>query len=690
MSIVPKYQDEIPAVHLRFGLDAQELEGTLLLHNRSSDVARRALAFYLHDMQSRGLHQALGFVSAVQFARQRLEMSRRLARTSITVGAALQELPLIDEAFCQSSISWSKVRLLVKIATPENEKAWLERAAVVSCERLDLEVRGSEAGRPPREDGKGVPTVKFKFSAKLAPLAHEFLEQARKKLHEESGGDLGDGEFLQFLAENYLRQVEQGGNAKKANGASFFQVNVSHCAECKQSHLATEDGPIVLTQEESEIVRCDGEVVGAKNSSPTPPRIRRRVLARDGHRCVHCQGSRNLHVHHIIFRENGGGHDLANLTAVCAHCHGMIHDGFLKISGVAPFDLVVTDRSGRPLEGERPHVGPKIHMESAKVGPHGPTPSAPAQGKKLDDLVGQNEVRESLKIVCSATQRENRAPRHVLLQGPPGLGKTSLARALAVESGAPFVARTGPAVSSIDELLVPEGSVLLIDEIHGLPQQVAEIFYEMMDQGEICVVGATTHPNLMPKPLLDRFVLQEELLAYEDSDLAQIVRQASQVEIAKEACQAIARASMGTPRKSLALLASAGDLRLAKGENTITIALVEETLRRKRLDSLGLGPRHKQALEILGASRLPTGQAKLAALMGLDRDVLRSTIQPDLLRLDLIDVTPRGLVPSQESRCPVTYAPHSFPDQIQAKESIAPYRKIRISGDPSYSGTFAM
>ncbi len=79
MSIAPKSQDEIPAVHLRFGLDAQELEGTLLLHNRSSDVARRALAFYLHDMQSRGLHQTLGFVSAVQFARQRLEMSRRLA-----------------------------------------------------------------------------------------------------------------------------------------------------------------------------------------------------------------------------------------------------------------------------------------------------------------------------------------------------------------------------------------------------------------------------------------------------------------------------------------------------------------------------------------------------------------------------------------------------------------------------------
>ncbi len=111
--------------------------------------------------------------------------------------------------------------------------------------------------------------------------------------------------------------------------------------------------PIALTREESAIVLCDGEVVGSKNSSPTPPRTTRRVLARDGHRCVHYQGSRNLHVYHIIFRENGESHDLRNLPNVCARCHGMIHNGLLKISGIAPFDLVVTGRSGRSLEGEK-------------------------------------------------------------------------------------------------------------------------------------------------------------------------------------------------------------------------------------------------------------------------------------------------------------------------------------------------
>ncbi len=145
-----------------------------------------------------------------------------------------------------------------------------------------------------------------------------------------------------------------------------------------------------------------------------------------------------------------------------------------------------------------------------------------------------------------------------------------------------------------------------------------------MDQGKICVVGATTHPNLMPKPLLDRFVLQEELLAYENGDLAKIVRQASQVEITEEACQAIARASMGTPRKALSLLASAGDLRLAKGENAITIALVKETLRRKRLDSL-------------------------------------------------------GLVASRKRESPVTYVPSVLHEANQAKEAVTPYRRFWFS-----------
>ncbi|MFT7617681.1 MAG: Holliday junction resolvasome RuvABC ATP-dependent DNA helicase subunit [Planctomycetota bacterium] len=113
--------------------------------------------------------------------------------------------------------------------------------------------------------------------------------------------------------------------------------------------------------------------------------------------------------------------------------------------------------------------------------------------------------------------------------------------------------------------------------------------------------------------------------------------------ISDDASQTIAAASMGTPRKALALLASVDDLRLARDYEVITTKLVFETLKRKRMDFRGLGPRHNQALTILGQQYQPMGQARLACLMGLDRDVFRTTIQPELLRLQLIDVTPRGI-----------------------------------------------
>ncbi len=640
VSIKSQKNSEISPVRLRPGLPAKELESALISSNRASDISRRALSFYLSDMHKRGLHQALGFASAVHFAQSRLSMSRRQARYLLLVGTALIDLPLIDEAFCQGVLSWSKVRSLVAVATGENEKVWLERALSLSCQQLEAEIRGAEKGRPPRQDGKGTPHVRFRFAAQLAPTAHEVFEKARQKLNREAGVELGDEEVLIALAESCLRR---GGKESKSED-SLFRVAIGQCTDCSKSHVHTEDGPVELSSAEAEAVRCDGEVMGRNKDAPTPSGLRRRVLARDGNRCVNCSSASNLHAHHIVFRADGGRTDSSNLVTLCARCHGMVHDGFLFVSGLAPHDLSIRDRHGRDLKSPLPQSFKVMSMKPVDGGTRVPSKSSVASGQRLSELIGQDQVRESLQVACRAAKVAKRPVRHVLLSGPPGLGKTTIARAVAVESGVPFVECLGPAISAAEELCIVEGGVLFIDEIHGLPRSVAESLYATMDEKKICVIGATTNPNLMPEPLRDRFTMQEEFFPYGESELAHIVVKASASPIDVAASMSIAKASMGTPRRALSLLAATEDQLLARGLKRIDQDLVRQTLRLRRLDPRGLSSRQLQALAILRTGHRPMGKARLAGSMGIDSKVFGTTVEPDLLRLGLIAVTPEGLI----------------------------------------------
>ena len=158
-----------PLVDLVPGLGAQEIDRELRLADRETDVGNRRLAFYLADMDARGISQLLGFPTATAYAVKRLEMGRRHAQELIAAGRALEELPKTDEAFCDGRLNWSRVRLLTKIAVPETEAAWVERAVALSWAQFKREVLTSEKGRPPRKGRKGLPPVKIGVRGEARP-----------------------------------------------------------------------------------------------------------------------------------------------------------------------------------------------------------------------------------------------------------------------------------------------------------------------------------------------------------------------------------------------------------------------------------------------------------------------------------------------------------------------------------------
>ena len=178
---------ERKVVYVRRDLPAEELAAEFIASRRDCDVDHYRQAVCLSEMEERGVCQLLGYSSVQHFASKKSDMSRRQARDLIAVGKALGELPQIDEAFCEGRISWTKARILCRIAVPETEKAWLATALDLSCDALERRTAGSEKGRPPREDGKGLPIPKFTVKVKLDALHYEVLEQARKKVQALAG-----------------------------------------------------------------------------------------------------------------------------------------------------------------------------------------------------------------------------------------------------------------------------------------------------------------------------------------------------------------------------------------------------------------------------------------------------------------------------------------------------------------------